>query len=205
MEKSELSDNELIMMVNEEDDNAKEILYTKYRFIVSYYVKKYSKIALTLGMDLRDLNQEALVGFSDALYSYRESEEASLKTFISICVERRIQTIILKASRKKNQLLNNALSLEHIYSCFDSTLADIISDNNENDPLVQMTRKERYNKIIKEIDTSLSSGEKDVFNLMLDGFDYKQISDILSISAKSADNTIQRVKQKIKDIIELNK
>ena len=204
MNYKDISDDELIMMLNEDSDKAKELLYTKYRFIVSYYVKKYTKIALTIGIDLRDLNQEALVGFSDALDSYKEGD-ASLKTFISLCVERRIHTAILKASRKKNQLLNNALSLEHIYSCFDSSLADIISDNNENDPLVKITRNERYNKIVNEIDLSLSDAEKDVFNLMLDGFDYKQIAEILSISSKSVDNTIQRVKQKIKDIMELNR
>ena len=205
MDYNDISDQELIMLVKEYDSSAKDALYTKYRYLVSSIVKKYHNMALKVGMDLIDLNQEALVGFSDALNCYREDEKASLKTFISMCIERRIQKTLLKYSRKKNQILNGALSLEYIYGCFDSSLADIISDNNENNPLTTMTRQEHYNDLVNNILNALSDREKDVLNLMINGFNYVQIATILNKNPKSIDNTIQRIKNKVKDLIDINK
>ena len=124
-----------------------------------------------------------------------------MKTFISLCVERRIQVSLLKASRKKNRILNDALSLEHIYTKFDNTLADIISDNDENNPLTKITRNEQFDSLFKEITSSLSASEKDVFNLMLNGFDYKQIATILNFDTKVVDNAIQIIKNKVKLIL----
>ena len=128
----------------------------------------------------------------------------SNKTFISLCVERRISNSLVKASRKKNQILNSALSLEHVYESFDATLADLISDNNQNNPLIKLTTKERYESIVNDIISSLSKSEKDVLSLMIDGFSYTQIASILNLSNKSIDNTINRIKTKVKDIVILN-
>ena len=204
MDYKDISDDELMMLICEGNNDAKDILYTKYRYLTNVLVKKYYKMAMNVGMDLKDLNQEALVGFSDALNCYKDNQNASLKTFISLCIERRIQKMLLKYSRKKNQILNGALSLEYIYGCFDSSLADIISDNNENNPLTQMTRKEHYNDLVNSIIERLSAREKDVLNLMLNGFNYVQIATILNKTPKSIDNTIQRIKNKVKDVCLIN-
>ena len=205
MKLKDYNDSELIMLANEHSQEAKDILYKKYKYIVGIYVKKYQKISLTLGMDINDLKQEALVGFSDALVSYKDDNTSRLATFISICVERRIQNAILKASRKKNIVLNEALSLEHVYDEFDSTLADILSDNNENNPLNKMASDEHFITLFNRILAILSDSEKDVLYLMIDGFNYKQIATILNIDKKSIDNTIQRIKSKVKNIIDINK
>ena len=200
MSYKEISDDELVMMVRESNDEAKDIIYKKYRYLVNYMVKKYRNIALKLGVELKDLNQEALVGFSDALLNFDSNNDASLKTFISLCVERRLHSFLLKASRKKNLMLNEALSLEHEYKDF-TTLADLISDNNENNPLTKLTRNERYNDLISSIYNDLSQNEKDVLSLMLDGINYNDIASILNMSLKSVDNTIQRIKNKVKSTL----
>lgn len=202
--KKEYSDSELLMMMNEHSEYAKDLLYNKYQYIVRIYVKKYKKMAYVLGMEIKDLTQEALVGFADALNSYKEDESTKLATFISLCVERRLQSALLKASRKKNIALNEALSLEHEYKEFNVTLADILSDNNENNPLTRITRNEHYSVLVDDILDSLSSHERDVLYLMIDGFNYKEIATLLNMDSKSVDNTIQRIKSKVKTIIEIN-
>lgn len=199
-----INDSELMMMVKEDDDIAKEILFNKYYYIVDILIKKYKKMALKLGVDLKDLQQEALFGFTNAINRYRDEDKASLKTFMSLCIERRLKNSILKASRKKNQLFNKALSLEHIYGTNDNTLGDTISDNNQNNPLTKLTSKERYDDLVNNILSSLSKKEKDVLYLMIDGFNYTQIASILDVSAKSIDNTISRIKQKVKEIIAIS-
>ena len=83
MDYNNINDDELIMMIRESNDEAKDIMYAKYRFIVNYMVKKYKNLAYKLSVDIKDLNQEALVGFSDALINYNSDSNASLKTFIS--------------------------------------------------------------------------------------------------------------------------
>lgn len=204
MKKEELNDSELLMLMNENNEEAKNLLYKKYKFIVSIYVKKYRKMAYKLGMEISDLKQEALVGFSDGLVSYSENKNTNLNTFLSLCVERRIQTSLVKASRKKNMVLNDALSLEHIYDKFDSSLGDFLSDHNENNPLTKLTRDENYSFFTKKILAYLSNTEKDVLYLMVDGFNYKQIATILNVDSKSVDNTMQRIKNKVKEIIKYN-
>lgn len=198
----EYSDEQLIDLINENSDEAKNLLYDKYYYIVDIYIRKYKNVAYTLGIEFKDLTQEALLGFSDALNRFNESKDASIGTFISLCVERRLQVCITKSSRIKNKILNEALSLEHVYECFDATLSDIISDNNANNPLEKMTKEEDYHTLLQNIESSLSSGELDVYNLMLSGLNYKEIALIMNLSPKSVDNTIQRIKTKIKKVLE---
>ncbi len=200
MDYKDINDDELIMMIRESNEDAKDVIYNKYRYIVGYMIKKYKNIALKLGIELKDLNQEALVGFSDALLNFNSNSNASLKTFISLCVERRLRAFLIKASRKKNLMLNEALSLEHEYKDF-TTLADLISDNNENNPLTKLTRSERYNDLVNSIYNDLSQNEKDVLSLMLEGMNYTDIASILNISLKSVDTTIQRIKNKVKSTL----
>jgi len=68
--------------------------------------------------------------------------------------------------------------------------------------LRNITDAENYQQLAKLIDDSLSKGEKDVYQLMKQGFDYKQIADILKKDSKSIDNAMQRIKNKVRRIVE---
>ena len=106
----ELNDSELLMLFQENDENAKNLLFDKYKFIINIIIKKYSFVWEKLNLDYQDLFSECSVGFSDSLNSYSENKNVLLSTFISVCVERRVQSIIRKYSREKYQ----SLSLIHI-------------------------------------------------------------------------------------------
>jgi RNA polymerase sporulation-specific sigma factor len=202
MNYKEYNDGELLMLIKEEHEDAKNILFDKYYYIIDIIIKKYNRMGLALGIEYKDLYQEAMVGFADALNRYDENKEASLPTFISLCVERRVQAAIIKAGRQKNKIYKDVLSLDHEYPQYESTLAELISDDNKNDPLRNITDAENYQQLAKLIDDSLSKGEKDVYQLMKQGFDYKQIADILKKDSKSIDNAMQRIKNKVRRIVE---
>ena len=51
----EFSDSKLIEMVREKDENAKDYLYQKYRYIIETELKKYSFVSKKFGIDYRDL------------------------------------------------------------------------------------------------------------------------------------------------------
>lgn len=205
MNYEEYSDGELFSLNCENDEDAKDLLFDKYKYIIDIVIKKYSFAALKYGFEYRDVYQEALVGFSDALQSYIEGKNTSLATFITLCVERRLQNILRNAKSTKNLILRDSLSLDQVYEDCDSPLKELISDQNLHDPLFNITREEEYQALVNEIEKSLSIGEYEVFKLMLNGYDYHDIASILDKSNKQIDNTMQRLKGKIKEIVNQRK
>ncbi|MBE6161693.1 MAG: sigma-70 family RNA polymerase sigma factor [Firmicutes bacterium] len=200
MDYKEYLDGELCSMISENNEEAKEILYNKYKYIIDIVIKKYLLSSYKVGIEYSDLQQEALVGFSDALYSYDEKKEASIATFITVCVERRLQKVILKASSLKNKMFLEALSLDY-QQADGSSLKEIISDNSKNDPLINMSIKEKHEELIKKIEKELSNTEREVFTLLVSGLTYKEISTELNKDPKQIDNSIQRIKNKAKKLI----
>ena len=201
MDYTEINDEQLIHMIREESEEAKDILYEKYKYIIDIELNKYRRIAYALSYDVSELSQEALVGFADAINNYREDKEASLSSFITLCVDRRLQVAIKKATRLKNKMINDALSLEEEYKA-SSQLKDLLSDNSLNDPLENILKEENYNELKKRIKEELSNSEYEVYTYMINGLKYDEIAALMNKNLKQVDNTIQRVKGKIRKILE---
>lgn len=194
------NDNELIMLYREDDEDAKNMLYYKYKFIIDVLIKKYGNWLSSLKVDYQELYSECTVGFSDALRSYQEGKDSSLATFITLCVERRLNSVIRKYSRDKYKIMQDTYSLDFIYDD-NNSLIEIISDEKKYDPLKNMAEQEEYDELINNIKKSLTNKEYEVFVLKSRGFDYQEIAHILNKNPKQIDNTIQRIKTKIKNLI----
>ena len=193
----EYNDSELVMLIKENHEDAKEILLNKYHYIIGLILKKYNKTAALLGIEGKDLYQEALLGFTDALNRYDEEKDASLPTFITLCVERRVRIILRMHNNSKSKLLSDAISLDA-----ETSNLKQIEDTKDKDPLVSITDKEEANELDKQILETLSDSEKEVYNLLVKGFNIKEITNILNKNYKQIDNTIQRIKEKIKNILD---
>lgn len=202
MEYTDLNDSELLSMIKESSEEAKDLILKKYKYIIDIEMRKYSNMARSLGYDYNDLYQDALVGFSDAINSYRDDKNAALASFITLCVDRKLQVSIKKAGRLKNKLLTESLSLEHVYNEYTSPLMDLLSDNSENDPLENILKEENLKELIDTIKKELSGNEYEVYSLMINGLKYDEIATLLNKNLKQVDNTIQRVKNKIKKILD---
>lgn len=194
------NDYELIMLYREEDEHAKNVLYLKYKFIIDILIKKYYKAISILNIDMQEVYSECAVGFSDSLRSYQDDKDSTLPTFISLCVERRLNGLVKKYGREKYKVINDAYSLDYYYDQLGRPLIDVLTDN-KNEPLGTIMEEEEYKELLMDIENSLSKKEKEVFEFMLKGFDYKQIAKILEKTSKQIDNTIQRIKTKIKIIL----
>jgi RNA polymerase sporulation-specific sigma factor len=199
--KSEYTDEQLIELVHENSEEAKAILYDRYKDKIDYLIKKYSIVAKTLGIDIKDLNQEALVGFTDAILNYIPGKEASLATYICVCVERKIKKACIKASTNKHQAMKDTLSLDYTYDDINIPLKELIEDV-DSDPLIKITEQERYEELLEKIRASLTDNELPVFELMILGLGYKDIAEVLDKESKQIDNAIQRIKGKIKKILQ---
>lgn len=194
-----MSDEKLIILAKTSDE-AKNELYRKYKYIEDILIRKYSNIASTLNIDASELVSEASYAFSDAINSYQNDKNAKLSTFISLCIDRRLQKLIKKYNSEKAKALNNAYSLDYDYE-EGVTLKDLISDSSINDPLNKLAEEQEYNELIDKIKGSLSDSEYEVFKLYSNGFDYQTIAMLINKNVKQVDNTIQRLKHKIRDIL----
>jgi len=196
----EFSEEELAFMVSENNEDAQDVLFDKYSYIIDIILAKYKKSIYALGLDYYEVKQDAMVAFTDALVRYSAEKESSLPTFISLVVERKIQNCIRHADTTKNKIQNEAYSLEHEYEVFKRPLEEIIGDNSK-DPLTKMENDESFTELKKKINESLSPFEKDVYNLIINGFNYQDIAKILDKDPKQIDNTIQRIRNKIKEML----
>lgn len=181
------------------NDNAKNELYKKYKYIGDILIKKYHSIAGVLNIDVNEMISEASFAFSDAINSYQEDKNTKLATFISLCIDRRLQKLIKKYSSEKARVLNNTYSLDYDYE-EGVTLKDLISDSS-NDPLIKLAEEQEYNELIAKIKDVLSDSEYEVFKLYSKGFDYQTIAMLTNKSTKQVDNTIQRLKHKLRNIL----
>lgn len=181
------------------NDEAKNELYKKYNYIEDILIKKYLNIASVLNIDINELKSETSLAFTDALNSYKSDKNAKLSTFISLCIDRRLQKLIKKYSSEKARALNNTYSLDYDYD-EGVTLKDLIGDE-ESDPLKKLAEKQDYEELLIKIKDSLSDSEYEVFELFSKGFDYQAIAILTNKNAKQIDNTIQRLKHKLRNIL----
>ena len=197
----EYPDEELINLLNENNEDAANILYKKYSYIVDVIYNKYKRSAYVLYVDLKELKQEALLAFSNALANYDPSKSASLPTFISISVERRIISYLRTADTTKSKLMKEAYSLDlQMDEDEKLSLLDVIGDY-KNEPERNLEQQEHIREIQKRIDELLSPTEKEVYELMLNDFNYNDIAEILHKTPKQIDNTIQRIRNKLREIV----
>ena len=197
---NEVSDDELLNLVREENEDAKNLLYERYSYIIDIILRKYQTSAKVLGIDYNELKAEALYGFSSAIMNYKDDKDASLATFISVCVNRNISNLIKKYNTQKNKILNESLSLDYFYND-DLTLGDCITKGD--DPLDFLTDDESYNELMAKIKDELSSFEYTVFTFLIDNYDYNDIACLLRKTPKQIDNTIQRIKNKVKKLLKV--
>lgn len=196
----EYNDYELSQMFNENDENAKDVLFEKYSYIIDIILNKYKKTMYALNMDFSEVRQDANLAFTDAVVRYSCERDTSLPTFISLVVERKVQNAVRKAETVKNKVYTSAYSLDYEYDVFQKPLSEIIGDTSL-EPLNNMTKKEEYEELVRKIDSILSPNENDVYKLLIRGFNYQDIARILNKEPKQIDNTIQRVRVKIRDLI----
>lgn len=193
MNKYEYNDYELLDYACENNEDATKILYDKYKSVIESIAR--AKINNNLGLEFNDLVQEGMIGFSEAIRDYKNQKDVTFYTFASLCIERQILTALKKASRDKHKILNDSISLDYNYD-EESNLYDNIGDANQLTPEDTVIEMEEEKQLYAIIVDKLSTFEKQVFDLKLQNFSYKEIAQLLNTDSKKIDNAIQRIKQK---------
>ena len=89
---NEYPDNEVVNLVCENEE-ATDLLYEKYKYIIDILLNKYKAVLKYHNLDPIEVKQDATIALLAAINSYNQEKTASLQTFITICVNRKILEI----------------------------------------------------------------------------------------------------------------
>ena len=193
----ELTDEELIALFRDGDQEAMEKLRNKYKEMVlgkarSMYI---------LGGDSDDLIQEGMLGLFKAVRDYDCGRDASFRTFAQLCVTRQLYTAVKASSRKKHLPLNTAISLSRPVredGEEEEEFLDCLEADASSNPEVYLIGQEEMERLEEKIERELSPFEKQVMELHLTGMGYVEIAHVLNRDEKSTDNALQRIRTKLK-------
>ena len=202
MDYNEIDEMDLITLLDENDENVRNIIYDKYAYLVDILIKKYQRAIRYYKINYDEIKCEALYAFSDGIHSFTSDKYASLKTFLYVCIERRLLNYIRHAMSGKQQVINESLSIDFLISDDNITPKGLLSDDNKTNPLHNLMEKENSNKIYLLAKKNLSEFEYTVFNYMVNSFSYNEIARMMDKSPKQIDNAIKRIKLKMKELIE---
>ncbi|SMB91260.1 RNA polymerase, sigma 30 subunit, SigH [Desulfonispora thiosulfatigenes DSM 11270] len=200
-----LSEEELIYLAKSNNKNAEEILIEKYMKILYWISQNY----YAKGADKDDILQIALISFHKSISCYKNIENSlSFKNFAALCVRRELISFLKHTNSLKNEFLNNAIP---VYSsaptfkendenqCSSYFVNTMLKDSSPN-PEEMLIDNELQEYIKEEIDNKLSELEKKVLILKLKGYSYKEISILIDRNEKAIDNSIQRIRKKLKNL-----
>ncbi len=180
----EQTDEELIARIRSGETGVTEYLLEKYKPLV----KKQARTMYLMGGENEDLIQEGMIGLFRAISTYRQGE-GSFYGFALLCMNRQMYTAVQASARKKHEPLNAYVSL-------DEEPQMPLEDSPETMLLLQEKEGKREDMIARH----LSSLEKKVLALYLEGMSYGQIAEQIGRPEKSVDNAIQRLKKKLKKV-----
>ncbi len=196
-----IADETLIRKLREGETEIADFIVDKYKFIV----RKKAKQMFLLGGENDDLIQEGMIGLFKAIRDYDLEQQMSFSSFADLCISRQMYTAIKLSQRQKHMPLNSYVSLYEVSKQKEDEkqipLIDQLQSDTTNNPEDLFLHKEYFHTIEQELKDRLSEFEGRVLHLHLMGEDYRAIAKLLNKSPKSIDNALQRIKQKVFDIL----
>lgn len=179
---SGLSDDELVLSVQNEIPGALTELIKRFRPFVEKIASHYFGVSL----ESDDIVQEGMLALLSAAYSYLPGKSAAFTTYSAVCISNRLRSLVKSEAGKKNSPLNSYVPLDDIEIAADS------------DPVNKVLADEAAKNLSEMIDSELSAMERKVLSCMIAGMSYKEAGNALGISEKSVNNALQRLRNKLK-------
>lgn len=178
-------DNTLVTLAKSGDSVALSKLIERYSNIVFQKANSFNNLN---GLENEDLYQEGMIGFVSSIYSFDETRGAKFSTYSVVSAVNKMLTAIRDS--------NNESSMPMIaYVSLDDSL-ELLSHSPS--PEEFAIYRDELAKVMEYIEDNLSKMERKVFKLILLGVSYSEIADIIDCSVKSVDNSVQRIRRKIR-------
>lgn len=197
MDYHDYNDSELLSYIAENSEEANEIIFKKYEPLIFTTAKRMYNCCKNAGLDLNDLIQEGRLGLNIAINGYKANKDVIFYTYAKTCIERRMISVIVSAKRLKHKNLNESISFD---TEEDGALDYFLKDDSTNPEQIVIGNEENI-ELINLAKKKLTDFEAQVFDLMLLYFNYREIAEMLDKEPKQIDNAIQRIKNKVKDVV----
>lgn len=176
---------ELIRQARAGDEKAFALLCDQYKNLVNSLSRKYSDICPAEYVCFDDFLQEARLALYNAVIRYDDVNQAvTFGAFAKVCVRNRLISYVRKLNSKKRRKSESD--------------AGVAQDSSVQDTVIQ---RELGEKLISFADGFLSKYEKRVFLYYVEGKRGKEISSLVGKDVKSVNNTIYRIRLKLKGTV----
>lgn len=193
MNYKELTDEELIAQLRAGKTEIADYIMEKYKPLV----RKKSNAMYLIGGEPEDLIQEGMIGLFKAVRDYNPEKEVSFFTFAEVCISRQLYSALEASNRKKHIPLNTYISFSNQEETDGVNLEMMVTEQTIS-PEQMLIEQEGKREFFDKLEEKLSTMERKVLYLYLEGNNYTQIAELLQKAPKSIDNSLQRIRGKIK-------
>ena len=195
MNYNNFSDEELIEKLRAGDTEIADYIMEKYKPLV----RKKTNAMYLIGGEPEDLIQEGTIGLFKAVRDYNPEKEVSFFAFAELCISRQLYSALEASNRKKHIPLNTYVSFSSQEDSEGVHLEQMITEQTIS-PEQLLIEQEGKREFFDQLEEKLSPMEKKVLYLYLEGSSYTQIAEYMDKTPKSIDNTLQRIRGKIKTL-----
>lgn len=153
------------------------------------YIEKRASRYKPNGFGKEDLIQEGMIALFYAVDTYREEKGASFSAYACKCINNRMASFIRTHLALKSKPLSAYVPLDEEPVLFSA------------DPAQQLIEKEEVSSMRAKLFQCLSDRESKVLRLYLEGESIKGIASATASEEKNVQNTLYRVRQKLKKIM----
>lgn len=182
-------DLQLIIASKNGNAQAEEELLSKYKKLVKSVARQY----YIVGAEDDDLIQEGMIALFRAITAYNADTNVAFSSFAYSCIKNRILDKVKSANCEKYKALNTSVSIS------DISTETMVAESAENMAIL----RENSIRVKKSILEKLSPEEATILQSYIDGKRYKTIAAELNKSEKYIDNSLQKIKRKLKEILSI--
>ncbi|MDE7215550.1 MAG: sigma-70 family RNA polymerase sigma factor [Clostridia bacterium] len=166
------------------DKRAAEILMENYKGAVN----KIARAFYIKGADRDDVVQEGMIALYNAVVTYNTQSKIAFSTYANECIKNRILDCIRSGNRLKNKALSDSLPITSL----DEGKVAMLS------PEEIAISAEEVDNLKSIIDEKLTKEESKILDMYYEGNSYAQIAEAIGKNTKFVDNTLQKIRKKIK-------
>lgn len=201
MDYQDFNDYELIYLVEEDNEDALQLLFKKYQPFINKIVLRFYYSLKKYGVEYDDIYQEAYLAFMKAVRLFDNRENTLFYTFLNISIRSRLLNYRRVIMSKKNSFYSNMISLNaNVFEDDDLTFEEYIEDKKQVDPVLLLDSRNLENQL-KSFSLELSPIQGQIFELVYNGFENYEIAILLDMEGKEVSNYLYRIRKRLKNYL----
>lgn len=205
MDLKQLTNEELVLLVQEGNNMAKEVLYNKNYGLIIKAIKKYIPFAEKRLITRDDLAQQAYIFFDKYVYKY-DMNKCKFSTFLYYVIDKAMYGFINGTSSREQgniKLELNTTSLDvPAGEDKESYIYELIEDKtciNSDDVIHKLYIQQIFKETIESIKDCMSETNFNIFMLHdYKGYSFKKVADILGLNPRSVNQRVPTIKDQLR-------